>query len=465
MGKKLKGKDLIQIGFPDNNNINRTLGKINKHLKRSTKEALLTEASAVLRDPNSYIHHELWRDLAKTVIEIPKKLETIALHPVCAPYNIFGENEIDPQAIDQLKEALKLPIATKGALMPDAHLGYGIPIGGVLATDNAIIPYAVGVDIACSMQLSIYPIKSNHLQGKHQQLVKILKEHTKFGRYERHTIKREHAVMEDPLFSSIPLLKKLQGKAYQQLGTSGSGNHFVEFGEVSIEEEDNPWNIAPGVYMGLLSHSGSRGLGATIANTYKEIAIQQCPLPKQVQQLAWMDIHSPEGQEYWLAMQLAGEYARACHEDIHYRIGKLLGEKAFAKVYNKHNFAWKETINGKENIVHRKGATPAGKDVLGIIPGSMTAPGYIVKGLGNKDSLHSASHGAGRKHSRRKCKAKFTKSDLKQQLKQHNVTLIGAGVDEAPMAYKNIKTVLNNQKELVEIIGKFQPKIVRMDKE
>ena len=133
-------------------------------------------------------------------------------------------------------------------------------------------------------------------------------------------------------------------------------------------------------------------------------------------------------------------------------------------IENHHNFAWKEQVDGIERIVHRKGATPAGKGVLGIIPGSMTAPGYIVRGKGNSDSLQSASHGAGRKHSRRKCKEKFTISDIKHQLKMNDVSLIGGGIDEAPMAYKNIKKVMGNQQELVDVVGTFTPKIVRMDK-
>ena len=133
-------------------------------------------------------------------------------------------------------------------------------------------------------------------------------------------------------------------------------------------------------------------------------------------------------------------------------------------VENHHNFAWKEQVNGVERIVHRKGATPASKGELGVIPGSMTAPGYIVRGLGNEESLKSASHGAGRQYSRRKCKEKFTQSDIKHQLKMNNVSLIGGGIDEAPMAYKNIKKVMANQQELVEVIGTFAPKIVRMDR-
>ena len=175
-----------------------------------------------------------------------------------------------------------------------------------------------------------------------------------------------------------------------------------------------------------------------------------------------MDTH--DGQEYWLAMTLAGDYAKACHDNIHKRIGKLLGARPVATIENHHNFAWKQQVNGEECIVHRKGATPAEKGELGIIPGSMTAPGFIVRGLGNQESLASASHGAGRLFSRRKCKEKFTKSEIKKQLQANDVTLIGGGVDEAPMAYKDIDKVMANQKELVEVVGTFTPKIVRMDK-
>jgi len=163
-------------------------------------------------------------------------------------------------------------------------------------------------------------------------------------------------------------------------------------------------------------------------------------------------------------MNLAGDYASACHHDIHKRLGKALGARPLTMVENHHNFAWKEIVNGEELIVHRKGATPAQKGVLGIIPGSMTAPGFIVKGLGNSSSLNSASHGAGRLHSRRACKSSFTRSDMKKELDKHEVKLIGGGIDEAPMAYKDIKRVMANQNELVEVLGTFTPKIVRMDK-
>ncbi|MGD1945543.1 MAG: RtcB family protein [Croceivirga sp.] len=463
MGNKLRGKDLIKLGFPKNNSINIALGQINRYRKREKKERILEEAKEVLQNPEKFQGNPIWGKVAEGLLK-PVELKLHKLRNSRAPFSIYGENEIDEQAKYQLYDALKLPVAVAGALMPDAHSGYGLPIGGVLATDNAVIPYGVGVDIGCRMCLTVYPIKASYLKGKQYQLENILKEHTKFGMYETHDKKHDHELFERSEFNDIPLLKRLKVKAFKQLGTSGGGNHFVEFGVVSITDTMNPWQLKVGDYIGVLSHSGSRGLGANIAKHYTYLATKQCPLPKNVQHLAWLDLNTHDGQEYWLAMNLAGDYAKACHDDIHNRIGKLLGARAVVKIENHHNFAWKETVNGSTCIVHRKGATPASLGALGIIPGSMTAPGYIVRGLGNSESLNSASHGAGRLHSRRKCKERFTRSDIKHQLKLHDVILIGGGIDEAPMAYKDIKKVMNNQQELVEVLGTFTPKIVRMDK-
>jgi tRNA-splicing ligase RtcB len=191
--------------------------------------------------------------------------------------------------------------------------------------------------------------------------------------------------------------------------------------------------------------------------------MKQTPLPGEAKHLAWLDLNTHDGQEYWLAMNLAGDYASACHHDIHRRLAKALGKRPLAVVENHHNFAWKEQVNGEELVVHRKGATPAQKGVLGIIPGSMTAPGFIVRGKGFEASLNSASHGAGRQLSRRKAKEQITNSEIKKVLQDYGVTLIGGGRDEAPMAYKDINKVMGNQTELVEVVGTFTPKIVRMD--
>ena len=212
----------------------------------------------------------------------------------------------------------------------------------------------------------------------------------------------------------------------------------------------------------MLTHSGSRGFGATIAGHYTKLAKEHCKLPEKAKNLAYLGLDTELGQEYWIAMNLAGDYASACHEVIHNKMAQALGATVLAKVENHHNFAWKEIHNGEEVIVHRKGATPAAKGVMGIIPGSMTAPGFLVRGKGEAEALHSASHGAGRQMSRTQAIKNITKKEMQAILKDHGVTLIGAGLDEAPMAYKDINQVMASQEALVDVVAKFTPKMVRM---
>ncbi|MCT4666021.1 MAG: RtcB family protein [Flavobacteriales bacterium] len=464
MANKMRGKDLIRIGFPKKgNSLNIALGLINRYRKKEKKETVLQEAKEVLKSPEMYINDTFWAKVAEGLTK-PVEVRRHELMSTRAPFKIFGEDAIDDMAKYQLYSALKLPIAKAGALMPDGHAGYGLPIGGVLACENAVIPYGVGVDIGCRMRLSVFPIPVDYLKGKREMFERILQNHTKFGMSETHDKKMDHELFSRSEFQDIPILKQLKKKAYDQLGTSGGGNHFVEFGALSIYDETNAMNLSPGKYLALLTHSGSRGLGANVAKHYTYLAKKQCPLPKNVEHLAWLDLNTHDGKEYWLAMNLAGEYAKACHDNIHYRISKLLGTRFLASVENHHNFAWKEVHQGQELIVHRKGATPASKGAYGIIPGTMTEPGFLVRGKGNEASLNSASHGAGRKHSRSACKSKFTKSDIRKKLKTHGVSLIGGSVDEAPMAYKDIHKVMEAQTDLIEIVGKFEPKIVRMNK-
>ena len=154
--------------------------------------------------------------------------------------------------------------------------------------------------------------------------------------------------------------------------------------------------------------------------------------------------------------------ASACHAVIHQKVLHAVGAQLLGKVENHHNFAWKENLNGEEVIVHRKGATPAGKGVMGIIPGSMTAPGFLVRGKGEAQAVFSASHGAGRRMSRTQAFKSITKQEMRDVLKAHGVTLIGAGLDEAPMAYKDIYQVMNAQTGLVDVVANFVPKMVRM---
>lgn len=388
---------------------------------------------------------------------------TISLNEKGIAFNTFGAEYIEPGAFNQMYMAAKLPVSVSGALMPDAHAGYGLPIGGVLATDNAVIPFGVGVDIGCRMCLSIFDIQPKEIVKKEKHFIRALQESALFGSGKQFEQAHDHPVMGDEAFRSIKLLKDLQAKAWKQLGSSGSGNHFVEFGIVEIIDKDETVGIEPGSYLAFLSHSGSRALGANIANHYTRIAKEKRKLNGEAANLAWLNLDEEEGIEYWIAMNLAGEYASACHHIIHDKIANQLGRQPMKMIENHHNFAWKELFEGKEVIVHRKGATPAGKDVLGIIPGSMTAPGFIVKGKGELASVNSASHGAGRKMSRTKANASISHKALKEILNRHKVVLIGGGLDEAPQAYKDIETVMKSQKALVDVVGKFIPKIVRMD--
>jgi tRNA-splicing ligase RtcB len=360
--------------------------------------------------------------------------------------------------------AMKLPVTVAGALMPDAHQGYGLPIGGVLATKNAVIPYGVGVDIGCRMALSIFDIPETHFLGNEGKYKRELIAHTRFGAGVAFSgqDKSDHEVLNRDEFNLAPFIKQLRDKAYSQLGTSGGGNHFVEWGIIEFLQKDELLNIDQGRYLALLSHSGSRGLGATIAGYYTKLAKGICKLPKEAVNLAYLDLNGDQGKEYWQAMTLAGDYASACHEIIHRKLSKAIGADLLAKVENHHNFAWRETLNGEDLVVHRKGATPAGEGVMGIIPGSMTAPGFLVRGKGESRSINSASHGAGRKMSRTKAMQQISRQQMKAVLKEHQVTLVGAGLDEAPMAYKDIHQVMSAQKDLVDVVAKFIPKIVRM---
>ncbi|MBB5646019.1 RtcB family protein [Pedobacter cryoconitis] len=390
--------------------------------------------------------------------------EIIALVENEIDYAIYGEEYIEEGARKQMDIAMKLPVSVAGALMPDAHQGYGLPIGGVLATRNAIIPYGVGVDIGCRMALSIFDIPGENYFGNEAKYKRELIAHTKFGAGQsfKGDERAEHAVLDSNEFGATRFLKGLFDKAYGQLGTSGGGNHFAEWGIIEFAERDEILNIEKGRYVALLTHSGSRGFGATVANHYTKLAKEPCRLPKEAENLAYLDLNSEAGMEYWIAMNLAGDYASACHEVIHERLTKAIGAEVLAKVENHHNFAWKETLNGEELIVHRKGATPAGKGVMGIIPGSMTAPGFLVRGKGEVNALYSASHGAGRQMSRKKAFENITREEMKAVLKAHDVMLIGAGLDEAPGAYKDINKVMAAQTELVNVVARFEPKMVRM---
>jgi tRNA-splicing ligase RtcB len=436
-----------------------------KHYKRASPEEKLETIKNVLLNPDSYLEHELLMPLARALKGRLKLKTDYEVHMLKkeGDFSIYGQKHISQNAVEQMETAMKLPVALKGALMPDAHHGYGLPIGGVLAADNAVIPFGVGLDIGCRMALSIYALPEDYISRKEYDLQKALRRYTHFGNDGTLDFDVDHEVLSRSEFHATPLLKRLHGKAWYQLGSSGTGNHFVEFGHVHMEP-GNSLGLPESHYIGLLSHSGSRGFGAAIASVYTKIAMEKCRLPAEARSLAWLDLDEEAGQEYWLSMNLAGDYAKACHEVIHATLERVLGLQPVCKVENHHNFAWKELRNGQELIVHRKGATPAANGELGIIPGSMSSRGFIVSGLGNPASLNSASHGAGRKMSRGQARESLTKAQMHTALREAGVSLIGGSVEESPTAYKDIEAVMQCQGELVKVEGIFTPKVVRMNR-
>jgi tRNA-splicing ligase RtcB (3'-phosphate/5'-hydroxy nucleic acid ligase) len=454
------------LGYEDGRALGKAIRIGKAHFITMERNEVAAMFTKVLQYPENFLDDELLAPVAQSLIEKRDQPieKIIPLKEAGDPYAVYGKDYIEAGAVKQMEVAMQLPVTVAGALMPDAHQGYGLPIGGVLATRNAIIPYGVGVDIGCRMALSVFDIPESHFMENASKYKRELIAWTKFGAgagwHGRE--KADHAVLENNSFKATDFLRNLHEKASSQLGTSGGGNHFVEWGIIEYSEDDAPSNMRKGKYLALLTHSGSRGFGATVAGHYTKIAKELCVLPTEAANLAYLDMSTAEGQEYWMAMNLAGDYASACHEVIHQRLTKAIGAEVLTRVENHHNFAWKEMWNGEEVIVHRKGATPAAKGVMGIIPGSMTAPGFLVRGKGEESSINSASHGAGRQMSRTQAIKSIRHDEMRKILSDCGVTLIGAGLDEAPMAYKDIHMVMEAQKDLVDVVATFTPKIVRM---
>jgi tRNA-splicing ligase RtcB len=455
----MKTKDLIHLGVPEGEAMQCAHAFIREFIAAGNDGAALADdIFRIVADPSAFFEDALRAPLARALY-----CPAFTPRAELAPWRQWG-TDLEAEAVKQMANACALPVAVAGALMPDAHVGYGLPIGGVLATENAVIPYAVGVDIACRMKLTVYDRKANVIAGQRDRLANIIESETRFGIGAEFKDRRDHDVMDED-WSVSPITKHLRDKAWKQLGTSGSGNHFVEFGAFTVA--DDSLGFPPGEYLALLSHSGSRGTGAQVCDVYSKRAMaRRSNLPKELKHLAWLTLDEADGQEYWHAMNLMGRYAAANHELIHKHIAKKVGARIMLDIENHHNFAWKEShvVNGglKELIVHRKGATPAGRGVFGIIPGSMASPGFLVRGKGEPASLHSASHGAGRVMSRKKALQSFTWSGTQKLLKERGVDLISSGLDEVPGVYKDIHTVMAAQTDLVDVLARFDPKLVKM---
>ncbi|MCA9175765.1 MAG: RtcB family protein [Planctomycetales bacterium] len=418
--------------------------------------ALKQAIREIVETPDAFAADPVFGEFAAALIQ-----DRAFVRPEPIGYQTWG-NEIDDATHAQMRQACGVPMAAGAALMPDAHVGYGLPIGGVLATDNAVIPYAVGVDIACRMKLSVLDLPVERLEKQPELFEHALQTGTRFGVGAEHERPQDHAVMDQD-WSVTRITREKKDVAWRQLGSSGSGNHFAEFGLLTLESADEDLGLQPGAYVALMSHSGSRGTGAAVCSTYSAIARSKLPRKfEDLAYLAWLSLDSEAGQEYWAAMNLMGDYAAANHDVIHRLVAAAVGAEIVAGVENHHNFAWKEVHDGRELIVHRKGATPAGEGVMGVIPGSMADPAYVVRGKGNAASLASASHGAGRCMSRRQAKEKYTWNAVRNDLLKKGVRVLAAGADEVPGVYKNIDEVMRQQLDLVEAVARFDPRIVMM---
>jgi tRNA-splicing ligase RtcB len=368
---------------------------------------------------------------------------------------------IEDSALEQAKNLANFPFAFHHvAIMPDVHTGFGMPIGGVLATRDVVIPNAVGVDIGCGMAAIKTPLKTKDLS---QELLKKI-----IGRI-RHVVpvgfkKHKNSVKKLFLKKNLEVVRQELLQAEKQIGTLGGGNHFIEFQK---DAKNNIW---------IMVHSGSRNLGFTVAKHYNEIAKKlngnyEEKIPKDWQ-LDYLFVKSKEGKDYLDEMNYCVNFAK---ENRSFMIDLIIGvilevcaknglnilKKDFGKKIDvAHNYACIENHFGKRVVVHRKGATSAKKGEIGIIPGSQGTASYIVRGKGNEESFSSCSHGAGRKMSRTSAQENLNLEEEKTKLEKLGIVhgiRNKKDLDEATGAYKDITEVMKNQKDLIDIVEKLTP--------
>lgn len=356
-------------------------------------------------------------------------------------------DEIETEALRQAENLSNLDFAFKHiALMPDVHVGFGMPIGGVLASKSMIVPNAVGVDIGCGVMAARTDLRHDDIDTRalqsivnqaHRQIPLGFKKHKKPRDWEGFNKAPE----------SEPIQKELENSRYQ-LGSLGGGNHFM-----TIEAGSDG-------YIWLMVHSGSRNFGYTIANYYNDLA-KKLEMNKNSKDLAALPLDTSLGKAYYedmiFVLDFAKENRRQLLEDFYNIFKEHTDSQNIQDIIQcHHNYAGLEIHYGEEVIVHRKGAIKAEKGLLGIIPGSMGTASYIVEGLGNEESFNSCSHGAGRALSRKKANEELDRNEFRQAMKGI-VFREGKDLSEAPMAYKDIEEVMDNQRDLVKTKVKLTP--------
>lgn len=364
-----------------------------------------------------------------------------------------------PEAVEQMKTIMnyeKRPVYA--ALMADHHIGYSVPVGGVVAYEKAINVNGVGFDVACGNKAILLDCNADEIKANIYRTMNEIQKHISFGVGRKNNEKVEHELFEDPLWSELPLLAGLKDKAASQLGTVGSGNHYVD---VFVDELNRVW-------VGV--HFGSRGLGHTIATHFVKVGggkdgVHADPVI--------LDEDSDLGQQYLKCMELAGRYAYAGRDWVCERVAKILRGNICQSIHNHHNFAWKERHFGKDLWVIRKGATPAFPGQTGFVGGSMGDVSVILEGVESPNSatsLYSTVHGAGRLLGRNQAKGKTCRKTGKQLteglvkrsehdewMKKAGVELRGGDLDESPYAYKRIESVLDAHKDTIKILHTLSP--------
>jgi len=365
-----------------------------------------------------------------------------------APLKIFGEH--DEQTITQMRNCMAVGNVVAGVICADGHLGYAQPVGGVIGYEGQISISGVGFDISCGNGAIRLDTKFSDIRGQENRIIKDVARVISFGIGRTNDEKVEHELFDDAEAWKKADMEFYRPKAEGQLGTVGSGNHYVD---IMYDEEGYIW-------VGV--HFGSRGLGHTSTTKYLKLAGGKDGMfvPPTV-----LDENSELGQRYIAAMQLGGKYAYAGREWVMDRVRKIIGGKETERIHNHHNFAWKENHNGKDLWVVRKGATPAFPGQKGFVGGSMGDDAVIIEGVDSAESrasLYSTVHGAGRLFGRKEAKRRFTKHQMSEWLNTRGVTLIGGDLDESPMAYRRLPEVLAAHTGTIRVLHTLRPFAVAM---
>jgi tRNA-splicing ligase RtcB len=386
-------------------------------------------------------------------------------------FAIYGQH--DEATIQQLKNCLAPAPAVAGALLADGHLGYAMPIGGVVAYRNHVSPNGVGFDIGCGVYAVKTDIEADELRPGLASIADTIQREIPFGMGRKSGKSLDHPVLDSPRWHVTKEVRALRDMAAQQLGTVGSGNHYVDLLE---DEHGLVWVAA---------HFGSRGLGHKTATGFLNLAAgrqwgERVPAGEDsaASSPVLLELGTELGDAYWCAMVLAGQYAYAGREVVVDQVLEIIGGTRVDAVHNHHNFGWREEIDGELLVVVRKGATPAAPGQRGFVGGSIGDISVVVEDVDSAEALNtlrSTVHGAGRVMSRSKAKGKVdwktgqvkkpglvSQEMLEASLERYSVILRGGGLDEAPMVYRPLADVLGAMGDSVRVVSTLRPMVVCM---